>query len=128
MGRTLVHDDLCFDLSQLSSDLLRESVIRAYPQRIGWLWNTSKSVGSDGIDSPAGQALVKQLEEERDILGHDCPEVFAIDSAPSPACPGRQAFIRPVQELIEGLDDMYVAKTREIRIAVEICQVCSLVR
>ncbi|KAI5831055.1 hypothetical protein K523DRAFT_415371 [Schizophyllum commune Tattone D] len=107
MSRTLVRDDLRFDLPQLSSDVLRESVIRAYPQRIGWLWHTSTSGGPDGIDSPAGQALVKQLEEDRATLGHDCPEVFYKDDvASSPACPGRQAFIRPVQELIEGIDNI----------------------
>ncbi|KAL1753890.1 hypothetical protein FB107DRAFT_276291 [Schizophyllum commune] len=71
MSRTLVHDDLRFDFSQLSSDALHKSVIRLYPQRIGWLWNTSTH-----------------------------------DSAPSPACPGRQAFIRPVEEFIEGLDNI----------------------
>ncbi|KAL1704633.1 hypothetical protein EV121DRAFT_291200 [Schizophyllum commune] len=96
MGRTFVHNDLRFDLAQLSSDLLRESAMCTYPQRTGWLWNTCAYVGPDGIDSPAGQALVKQLEEERDAFSLNCPEVFAIDdSASSPACPGRQTFIRP---------------------------------
>ncbi|KAL1673440.1 hypothetical protein EV122DRAFT_282989 [Schizophyllum commune] len=118
MGRTLVRDDLRFDLPQLSSDVLRESVIRAYPQRIGWLWHTSTSGGPDGIDSPAGQALVKQLEEDRATLGHDCPEVFAIDdSEPSPACARRQTFIRTVQGLRDrqhGLQEEEEEEEREM--------------
>ena len=70
---------------------MHKSVIRLYPQRIGWLWNTSTYVGPDGIESPAGQALVKQLEEERDILGHECPEFFAIDTTLHPPLPARAA-------------------------------------
>ncbi|KAL1734972.1 hypothetical protein EV714DRAFT_280622 [Schizophyllum commune] len=110
MGRLFVNDDLHFDLSQLSDDVLRKAAKKAYPRK-GPLGSSSS--GPDGIDSPEGQELTAQLRTERNTLGQNFPEVFAMADLPSSSS-SRARFIRPIEDLIGALDNMYTAKVQEI--------------
>ncbi|KAL1660240.1 hypothetical protein GGF50DRAFT_63617 [Schizophyllum commune] len=110
MGRLFVNDDLHFDLSQLSDDVLRKAAKKAYPRK-GLLGSSSS--GPDGIDSTEGQALTAQLRTERNALRQDCPDIFAMADLPSSST--RARFIRPIEDLIGALDDMYAAKIEEIQ-------------
>ncbi|KAI5824936.1 hypothetical protein K523DRAFT_332527 [Schizophyllum commune Tattone D] len=110
MGRLFVNDDLHFDLSQLSDDVLRKAAKKAYPRK-GLLGSSSS--GPDGIDSPEGQELTAQLRTERNTLGQDFPDVFAMADLPSSSS-SRARFIRPIEDLIGALDNMYTAKVQEI--------------
>ncbi|KAI5886882.1 uncharacterized protein SCHCODRAFT_02602631 [Schizophyllum commune H4-8] len=110
MGKLFVSDDLHFDLSQLSDDVLRKAAKKAYPRK-GLLGSSSS--GPDGIDSQEGQALTAQLRAERSSLGQACPDVFAMVELPSSST--RARFIRPIEDLIDKLDNMYATKVEEIQ-------------
>ena len=112
MGRLFVNDDLHFDLSQLSDDVLRKAAKKAYPRK-GLLGSSSS--GPDGIDSPEGQELTAQLRTERNTLGQDFPDVFAMADLSSSSS-SRARFIRPIEDLIGALDNMYTAKVQEIEV------------
>ncbi|KAL1746635.1 hypothetical protein HDZ31DRAFT_33849 [Schizophyllum fasciatum] len=124
LGRVFVDDQLRFNISRLTQDVL-EKTAKKFRQQTApgsgpWqgAFRRSKNAPVAGQDGNTTQELMAAMNQERLDLLQANPDLFDSEGqgvGSTAGAPSPSQLVQPVQQLLDSFDDLYEAKIRDVR-------------